>query len=301
MVNPMRKIVTTIQFLFLFQCVGTAQGLYFLKDSTIIQWSIKENRIDTIWKATFEIFDVAVSDDGQLIAFTRWSNTISHHLLDGTIVHDPHRIVGFYSVAEKEVHDIASSADNNFGPLISPSSSRIAFNYLPKSGEWQTAIYDRLSNTISYDILPTFICAWRTDSALLSVGNKCIVQKNLVGHLQNSFPIPDTNSMAFPSLGAQLLFGGDSVLIFHCLDLRMRFFGEPSMNLFIYSHDKLKRLFTGRINVNRCFSNGTSLFVDYTDFAKHKSGKRKLMQYRPADHNVITLKSFGELVGIETR
>ena len=127
-------------------CFVQAGDLYFQTDSTIVRWSEGKKNRETVWRAPFMIQDVSISADGRFICFTK------------SAVGDesrPEREVGYYSVLDGKITIITSNTQFNFGALISPSNSFIAFSYLPGRGEWKTAIYDRVKQTIRYDVAPS--------------------------------------------------------------------------------------------------------------------------------------------------
>ena len=244
------------------------------------------------------IQDVSMSRDCNFICFTKSAAADESR---------PEREVGFYSVLDGKLTIIKSNTQFNFGALISPSNTLIAFTYLPGNSGWKTAIYDRIKQTILYDVAPSIAgdsyCAfgWRSDSLLLFQTLNEVIEYNLYAHSNRIFTPPDTE-MEFTVPGTQMLFLNDSALAFICGDDSRSMFEEfegPPSNVFI-SHDrKTVRLFTGKEDVGTCLFSRGCLYIGYTDYAHSKKGKEMLMRYDVVNHKQYFLKPIGILVGIE--
>ena len=242
--------------------------------------------------------DVSMSRNGNFICFTKSAAADESR---------PEREVGFYSVLDGKLTIIKSNTQFNFGALISPSNVLIAFSYLPGQGEWKTALYDRLKQTILYDVAPAAAgnsyCAfgWRSDSLLLFQTLDKVIEYNLYEHSNRIFTPPDTE-MEFTVPGEQMLFLNESALVFICGDDGRSMFEEfegPPSNVFI-SHDrKTTRLFTGKEDVSTCLLSRGSLYIGYTDYAHSKKGKEMLMRYDIVNNKKYLLKPIGTLVGIK--
>ncbi len=275
-----------------------ARDLYFQKDSTIVRCSEDQNTVDTVWRAPFMIQDVSMSRDCNFICFTKSAVADESR---------PEREVGYYSLLDGKSTIIKSNTQFNFGALISPSNNLIAFSYLPGHGEWKTALYDRIKQTIQYDVAPAVagdsycVFGWRSDSLLLFQTLDKVIEYNLYGHSNRIFTPPDSD-MEFTVPGAQMLFLSDSAIAFICGDDSRSMFKEfegPPCNIFIFLGRKTTRLFKGKEDVNTCLLSRGSLYIGYTDYALSKKGKAMLIRYDIAKDKKYFLKPIGTLVGIK--
>lgn len=244
------------------------------------------------------IQDVSMSRDCNFICFTKSAVADESR---------PEREVGYFSMLDGKVTIIKSNTQFNFGASISPSNSLIAFSYLPEHGEWKTALYDRIKQTIQYDVAPAAAgesyCAfgWRSDSLLLFQTLNKVIEYNLYEH-SNRFFLPPDSSMEFTVPGAQMLFLSDSAFAFICGDDSRSMFKEfegPPSNVFVCSGRKTTRLFKKREDVNACLLSRDSLYIGYTDYAHSKKGKAMLIRYDIAKDKKYFLKPIGILVGIK--
>ena len=274
-----------------------AGGLYFQRDSTIIRSSEDQKTLDTVWRAPFAIQDVSVSRNGHFICFTKSAVPDESR---------PEREVGFYSVSDGKLTVIHSNSQFNFGALISPSNTLVAFNYLPANSDWKTAIYDRTKQVIQYDVAPAgagnscSVFGWRSDSLLLFQTLDKIFEVNIFDHSNRIFSPPDSD-MEFTVTGTQMVFLNDSTHAFLCEDdVRSMFeeFEGPPSNIFINEGRKTTRLFTGKEDANTCFLSHGCLYVGYTDYGRSKKGKQMLMRYDLFSRKRFFLKPIGTLVGI---
>jgi hypothetical protein len=274
-----------------------AGGLYFQKDSTIIRSSEDQKTLDTVWRAPFAIQDVSVSRNGNFICFTKSA------LADES---RPEREVGFYSPSDGKLTIIHSNSQFNFGAVISPSNTLIAFNYLPANSDWKTALYDRIKQTIEYDAAPVSagnscsVFGWQSDSLLLFQTLDKIIEYNIFVHSSRTFSAPDSD-MEFTVPGSQMLFLNDSTRASLCEDdVRSMFeeFEGPPSNIFITDGRKTTRLFTGKEDANACFLAHDCLYVGYTDYGSSKKGKPMVMRYDLLSRKKYFLKPIGTLVGI---
>ncbi len=279
-------------------CFVQAGDMYFQKDSTIVRCSEDQNRVDTVWRAPFMIQDVNMSPDCNFICFTKSAVADESR---------PEREVGYYSLLDGKITIIKSNTQFNFGASISPSSSFIAFSYLPGHGEWKTALYDRIKQTIQYDVAPAAAgdsyCAfgWRSDSLLLFQTLDKVIEYNLYRHSNRIFTPPDSD-MEFTVPGAQMLFLSDSALAFICGDDSRSMFKEfegPPSNVFVCFGRKTTRLFKEKEDVNTCLLSRGSLYIGYTDYAHSKKGKAMLIRYDVAKNKKYFLKPIGIPVGIK--
>ena len=274
-----------------------ADDLYFQKDSTIIRWSEGDNEQDTIWRAPFMIQDVSVSLDGSFICFTKSAVADESR---------PEREVGYFSVKEGSISIIPSGTKFNFGAIISPSDRLIAFSYLPDKGEWKTAVFDRITRTIAYDVAPAAAgnsynaFAWQTDSLLLFQTMDKVIEADLHGQFRREFTPPDS-LMEFTVPGAQMLFLDDSIRAFVCEDDGRSMFEEfegPPTNVFICRPGRTERVFKEKEDVNSCIAHGRSLYIGYTDFTHSKKGKAMLIRYDWVKGTKYFLAPSGTIVGV---
>ncbi len=278
-------------------CFVQAGDMYFQTDSAIVRWSEGKKNRDTVWQAPFMIQDVSMSRDCNFICFTKSAVADESR---------PEREVGYYSLLDGKITIIKSNTQFNFGASISPSNSFIAFSYLPGHGEWKTALYDRIKQTIQYDVAPAAAgdsyCAfgWRSDSLLLFQTLDKVIEYNLYRHSNRIFTPPDSD-MEFTIPGAQMLFLSDSALAFICGDSRSMFkeFEGPPSNVFVCFGRKTTRLFKGKEDVNTCLLSRGSLYIGYTDYAHSKKGKAMLIRYDVANNKKYFLKPIGTPVGIK--
>ncbi len=271
--------------------------LYFQKDSIIIRTSEDQSVVDTVWRAPFVIQDVSVSRNGNFICFTKSAAADESR---------SEREVGCYSVHDGTLTIIPSNSRFNFGAVISPSNALIAFNYLPANSDWKTAIYDRIKQTIRYDVAPGTaggsysVFGWRSDSLLLFQTLDKVIEYNIADHSNRIFTPPDSD-MEFTVPGTQMLFLNDRMRAFLCEDdIRSMFeeFEGPPSNVFITNGRKTTRLFTDKEDANACFLSQGSLYVGYTDFGPSKKGKPMLLRFDLTSRKKYLLKPIGTLVGI---
>jgi len=272
--------------------------MYFQTDSTIVRWSEGKKNRDTVWQAPFMIQDVSMSRDCNFICFTKSAVADESR---------PEREVGYYSLFDGKATIIKSNTQFNFGASISPSNRLVAFSYLPGHGEWKTALYDRIKQTIQYDVAPEAAgesyCAfgWHSDSLLLFQTLDKVIEYNLYKHSNRIFTPPDSD-MEFTVPGGQMLILSDSAFAFICGDDSRSMFKEfegPPSNVFVCSGRKTTRLFKGKEDVNTCILSDGSLYIGYTDYAHSKKGKAMLIRYDIAKDKKYFLKPIGTLVGIK--
>jgi hypothetical protein len=276
---------------------ASSQDLYFQKDSTIIRWSEADKKQETVWQAPFMIQDVSVSGDGEFICFTKSAVADESR---------PEREVGYYSVKEQSISIINSGTKFNFGAIISPSERLIAFSYLPDKGDWKTAVFDRITRTIAYDVAPAAAgnsytaYAWRTDSLLLFQTMDKVIEADLRGNSRMEFTSPDS-TMEFTVPGSEMFFLDDSTRAFVCEDDARAMFEEfegPPTNVFMCRAGGTERVFKDKEDVNSCIVHGKYLYIGYTDFTHSKKGKTMLIRYHWATGVKNFIVPLGSLVGI---
>jgi len=284
----------TIVFLWPVICLFTsnseANNLYFQKGFAIVRLSESTNRADTIWKSPFRLYDVSVSQDGQFICFTRYENEK---------VTGRGREVGIFSVKERKISMINSGAGQNFGAVISPNNRLVAFNY--NLGHiWKTGIFDRMSESMIYDVDTNFVMDWRSDSLLLFASFDGVIQKNLKDSSTRLYGIPDTNLMGIAIPGIRLLILSDSIYFFQCLNLKTSIgsFEGPPDNVFIVRNGRVTPLIQGKISAEYCYLSTGLLYVQYSDFSSPRKGKEHLLVFDSLHDKRYSIRLLGDLVGV---
>ncbi len=276
--------------------IATAQDLYFQKKTAIIRWS-NGKKIDTIWQAPFSVNDISLSQDCQFICFTK------------SVVNDnsrSEREVGYYSLIDKKFTIIKSNTLFNYGAIMSPSNELIAFSYLPGRREWKTALYNRIKNTLNYDVAPSIAgdaynaFSWHSDSLLCFATLDKIIEKNIHDSTTKMFTPPDSE-MSFTVPGTQMLFLNDTAFAFVCADVSRQISAEfdgPPTNVFLTISGSTERLFSKKEDVNACFISNKSIYIGYTDYALSKKGREMLVRYDIRSKKKELIKSLGLLIGV---
>jgi len=293
------KFLTPAVFIIMSAAAVQAQDLYFQLDSTVVRYSADMKSKKIVWSAPFDIFDVSISRDGNFIMFTKWKNAV----WEDKDVHDPQREVGIFSVADKKYSIIRSLANYNFGAVISPDDSLLAFNYLIQPGDWLTAVYDRATDSITYDVDSASVYGWSSDSTILLTGMTGVVEKNLENGRDLLFKLPDTSMMDIAVPGTQMFMVNDSTSFFQALDMVVTNpdLDGPIQNVFLTRGPKTTRILHGIVNVNCCVLCNGVLYVDYTDYNRSKKGIHRISSYNPADNSLTNFDSPGTLVGVESK
>ncbi|HEY9165794.1 MAG TPA: hypothetical protein VIS48_06495 [Candidatus Kryptonia bacterium] len=281
-------------------CVSTSdafcQKLYFQRGSTILEWMPGSNSPLTIWSAPFDIFDVSIGHDGKYICFTRWEDSVSND----KEIHDPRRQVGMYSVEERKISIIPSASHYNYGAVMSPDTRVVAFNCLHRPGDWETAIYDRSTKRVVYDIDRSSVYAWNSDSTIMSTTPDGISEIRITDRSTKRYQLPDTSMMDISVPGTEMIRVSDSVSVFVCEDMVVSNpdFDGPIQNVFVTRNHDTSRILGGIVDVTACYFREGYLYVDFADYNQEKNGKHRLLKYDMSTGRHDDLDPIGTLVGV---
>jgi hypothetical protein len=280
----MRFIFMLISIL-AFESSAISQLLYFSNDRTILSYETSKGVIDTIWQAPFTVNDISVSQDGQVITFTK---PLSED--------KPDRSVGYYLVGEKKYRLNPSRSDNNFGAIASPGGEWIVFNvYL--DNRWQVSLMDRKANTVNYDIFQykddVFSpYGWESDSVLEIMTFAGAVRQNIFTREYSIMALPKELANNYGLPGTKWLRYNDSLSYINAYDQRpeIESLDGPAESLYEINHGKYRAILKGKIDVNDFFLCGNKVFIQYTDYSS-KKGNVRLGVYDITTGNIKTIKA----------
>ncbi len=261
--------------LFLLPAANSAQNLYFSNSNVVIKLNLRQSKIDTLWQAHFELYDVFINKLASHIGFTKYE--------------DEHRFVGIYNIGKKQYKMIKTASDNNYNLVLSPSAERAAFNTWMDNG-WELAVLNTETNHIAYDLFmddDSFspLC-WQNDSVLRVITFKGFYDLNVNSREQRfiKFSADISQRMGLP--GTKVVKYSETVSFMNLgdYDTVIEGMNEPPTYIYKITNGQKEKLLDGKINTGNFFLYNGKIYFEFEDYSAED------VKYRIAEYTIDTKK-----------